>query len=125
VPHTQDHHARDSKTSTKLECCIKAALKKKACDLIALDITPYTTFADYFIICSGTSSRQVQAIAESIECDLKKQGINPLGVEGYSQGTWILLDYGDIVMHVFYQPIREFYQLERLWADARRVDVIR
>jgi len=109
------------KTNKKLHYCIKAALKKKAFNILALDIRACTSVADYFIICSGSSSRQVQAIAESIEVDLKKQRLSPLGIEGFAQGSWVLLDYGDMVMHVFYQPVREFYELERLWADAPKV----
>lgn len=123
MPDTRDSKGTHLQQNTKLNECMKAALKKKAADLIALDITSYAAFADYFIICSGNSGRQVQAIADSIEGELKKQGIRPLGIEGYSQAAWVLLDYGDIVIHVFYQPVRDFYELERLWADAPRLDV--
>ena len=91
--------------------------------MIALDIRESSSFADYFIICSGTSNRQVQAIASSIELDLKKEGVYPLGVEGFSEGNWILLDYDDIIIHVFYEPVRSFYELERLWADAQRMEL--
>lgn len=107
----------------KFNLCVKAALKKKAYDLIALDIKGISSFADYFIICSATSNRQVQAIASSIELDLKKERIYPLGIEGFSEGEWILLDYDEVVIHVFYQPLREFYELERLWAEAPRIEI--
>jgi ribosome-associated protein len=107
----------------KFNLCIKAALKKKALDLIALEIKEISSFADYFIICSGSSSRQVQAIASSIELDLKKEGIYSLGIEGFNEGEWILLDYNEVIIHVFYQPLREFYELERLWTDAPRVEI--
>jgi len=107
----------------KFNLCVKAALKKKAYDLIALDIKEISSFADYFIICSATSNRQVQAIASSIELDLKKERIYPLGIEGFNEGEWILLDYDEVVIHVFYQPLREFYELERLWADAPRIEI--
>lgn len=107
----------------KFNRCVEAALKKKAYDLIALDIKGISSFADYFIICSATSSRQAQAIASSIELDLKKEGMYPLGIEGFNEGEWILLDYDDVVIHVFYQPLREFYELERLWADAPRIEI--
>ena len=110
------------KATKKFRLCVDAALKKKAFDLLALDIGESSSFADFFIICSGSSNRQVQAIANSIEMDLKKQGIYPLGVEGFSEGTWILLDYDEVIIHVFYQPVREFYELERLWSDAPRID---
>ncbi len=106
------------KENHKYILCAKAALEKKALDLIILDIKEISSFADYFIICSGNSNRQVQAIASAIEINLKKKGIYPLGIEGVSEGQWILLDYDDIIIHVFYQPMREFYELERLWADA-------
>ncbi len=112
-----------SQGTQKLNLCVKAAAKKKAVDLIALDIRESSSFADYFIICSGTSNRQVQAIASSIELDLKKEGVYPLGVEGFSEGNWILLDYDDIIIHVFYEPVRSFYELERLWADAQRMEL--
>jgi ribosome-associated protein len=106
------------KENHKYMLCAEAALEKKALDLIILEIKEISSFADYFIICSGNSSRQVQAIASAIEMNLKKQGIYPLGIEGFSEGQWILLDYEDVIIHVFYQPLREFYELERLWADA-------
>jgi ribosome-associated protein len=107
----------------KFNLCVKAALKKKAFDLIILDINEISSFGDYFIMCSGNSNRQVKAIASSIEHDLKKKGIYPLGIEGFNEGNWILLDYDDIIIHIFYHQIREFYELERLWADAPRVEL--
>ena len=107
----------------KFRLCVRAALKKKAFDVTALDIREVSSFADYFIICSGNSNRQVQAIASSIEHDLKKKGIYPLGIEGFNEGKWILLDYDDIIIHVFYQQVREFYELERLWVDAPKVEI--
>ena len=105
----------------KLYLCGNAALKKKAFDLLVLDIRESSSFADYFIICSGSSNRQVQAIASAVELELKKKGIYSLGIEGFNEGTWILLDYDDVIIHVFYHPVRAFYELERLWADAPRV----
>lgn len=107
----------------KFNLCVKAALKKKAYDLIALDIKGISSFADYFIICSATSNRQAQAIASSIELDLKKERIYSLGIEGFNEGEWILLDYDEVIIHVFHQPLREFYELERLWADAPRIEI--
>jgi ribosome-associated protein len=103
--------------------CVNAALDKKAFDIIALEIKGISSFADYFIVCSGSSNRQVQAIASSIELNLKKEGVYPLGIEGFNEGNWILLDYGDVVIHVFYHPFREFYELERLWTDAKRIEL--
>ncbi len=102
--------------------CVRAALEKKAYDLVLLDVQKVSSFTAYFLICSGRSDRQVQAIARSIEEDLKKMGIRPLGMEGFEGGQWILMDYEDVVVHVFLDPVRKFYDLEGLWLDAPRVD---
>jgi len=104
-----------------LHLYIKAAQAKKALDLVVLDVRGLTSVADTFIICSGRSNRQVTAIAGHIKDDLKKQGIRPLSIEGMKEGHWVLLDYGHIVIHVFYEPIRNFYDLEGLWVDAKRI----
>lgn len=103
--------------------CVNASLKKKAKDLVILNVKTLTSFTDYFIICSGTSDRQVQAIASSIEASLKEFGIIPLGMEGEKLGKWILMDYDDVIIHVFYEPVREFYEIERLWSDAPRMEI--
>jgi ribosome-associated protein len=105
-----------------LDRYVKAVLGMKAFDVVVLDLRGLASFADTFIICSGRSHRQVSAIAEFVERDLKAQGIKPLGVEGLREGHWVLMDYGDIVIHVFYEPIRIFYDLEGLWSDARRIE---
>jgi ribosome-associated protein len=97
-------------------------LGKKAMDLVVLDVRKLSSIADVFIICSGLSNRQVVAIAEHIQEDLKKQGIKPLSVEGKKEGHWVLLDYGHVIIHVFYEPIRSFYDLEGLWIDAERIE---
>ena len=104
-----------------LDLYIKAVLGKKALNVVALDVSELTSFADVFIICSGRSNRQVNAIAEFIQSDLKKQKIRPLSVEGTKDGHWVLMDYGHVVIHVFYEPVREFYDLEGLWVDAARI----
>jgi ribosome-associated protein len=104
-----------------LDLYIKAVLGKKALNVVALDVSELTSFADVFIICSGRSNRQVSAIAEFIQSDLKKQKIRPLSVEGTKDGHWVLMDYGHVVIHVFYEPVREFYDLEGLWVDAGRI----
>lgn len=101
--------------------CAQAALDHKAMDLVILDVKNISSFTDYFVICSGTSDRQVQAIASHVEEKLGEHAFRPIGVEGKTQGRWVLLDYGDVFMHIFQKPIREFYDLERLWADAPRV----
>jgi len=103
--------------------CINAALEKKAKDIIILDVKGISSFTDYMIICSGSSDRQVQAITASIEKDLKKSGVLPLGIEGEKFGQWVLMDYGDVIVHIFYEPTREFYDIERLWSDVPRMEV--
>jgi ribosome-associated protein len=104
-----------------LDIYVRAALVKKAVNLAVLDLRALTSIADAFIICSGRSNRQVTAIAESIQVELKKHGIRPLSIEGVKDGHWVLLDYGHVVIHVFYGPIREFYNLEGLWVDAPKI----
>ena len=106
-----------------LDRYIEAASEKKALNLIVLDVRDLTSIADAFIICSGRSNRQVNAIADSIVAKLKKHKIRPLSVEGTGEGHWVLLDYGHVVIHVFYEPVREFFDLEGLWADAKRVEI--
>ncbi len=102
---------------------VKAVLGMKAFDVVVLDLHGLASFADTFIICSGRSHRQVSAIAEFVEENLKAKGIKPLGIEGRREGHWVLMDYGDVVIHVFFEPIRIFYDLEGLWSDARRIEV--
>jgi ribosome-associated protein len=114
---------KDLTTRQKILLAVNAALEKKAKNLVILNIRNITSFADYTVICSGTSDRQVQSIASSIEESLKKAGILPLGVEGEKGGRWVLMDYADIVIHVFYEPVREFYDIERLWSDAPKMEV--
>lgn len=103
--------------------CTRFALDKKAYDLVLLEVHDFTSIADYFLICTGRSDTQVQAIARSIEDNLAENRVRPLAVEGVSRGHWVLMDYGDVVVHVFYQPIREFYDLEGLWRKAPRVEL--
>lgn len=99
------------------------ALEKKAYDLVLLDVREATSIADYFIICSGRSDRQVQSIAQGIDENLRAQGIRPLAVEGLSRGQWVLMDFSDVIVHIFYQPIRDFYDLEALWNHAPRAEL--
>jgi ribosome-associated protein len=105
-----------------LDLFISAALGKKAINVVALDVHNLTSFADTFIICSGRSNRQVNAIAEHIQKNLKKHKIKPLSVEGVGDGQWVLMDYGHVIIHVFYDSVRDFYDLEGLWLDARRIE---
>lgn len=104
-----------------LDLYIKAILGRKALNVVALDVAEMTSYADVFIFCSGRSNRQVIAIAEHIKTNLKKHKIKPLHVEGTKDGHWVLLDYGHVIIHVFYEPVREFYDLEGLWVDAKRI----
>lgn len=106
-----------------LDRYIEAASEKKAQNLIVLDVRGLTSIADVFMICSGRSNRQVNAIADAIVARLKKHKIKPLSVEGTGEGHWILLDYGHVIIHVFYEPVREFFDLEGLWADAKRIEI--
>lgn len=103
--------------------CVNASLQRKAKDLIILNVKEFSSIADYFIICSGTSDRQVQAIAASIHENLKEYGVLPLGIEGERIGKWVLMDYEDVIIHIFYEPIREFYDIERLWSDVPLMEV--
>ena len=112
----------DPYPAQSLNLYIQAALGKKAIDLVVLDVRKLSSIADVFIICSGRSNRQVAAIAEHIQVDLKKHGITPLSVEGKKEGHWVLLDYGHVIIHIFYEPIRSFYDLEGLWIDAERIE---
>jgi len=102
---------------------VNAALDKKARGILVLNVKKISSLSDYFIICSGSSDRQVQAIASFIEETLKKAGKRPIGIEGEQIGKWVLMDYGDIVIHIFYEPVRDFYDIERLWADVPRLEV--
>ena len=108
---------------TKALECARAALDKKAVDLVVLDVNGLTSIADYLVICTGRSDRQVQAIATAIDEELRKQGVRPIAVEGMTRGQWVLLDFTDVIVHVFYKPVREFYDLERLWEHAPRVQL--
>ena len=113
----------ESDSKTKAFHIVEVARAKKALNLSLLDMSGITSFTDYFFICSGTSDRQVQAIAEGIREVLEGKGVRPLGLEGVLEGKWILMDYEDVVVHVFLEPVRQFYDLEGLWVDAPRINV--
>ncbi len=87
-----------------------------------LDLREVTSFADYFVVCTGTNSRQIQAIADEVQSSLKKQGEHASSIEGYQNAEWVLMDYGDYLVHVFTEKARMYYDLERLWRDAKPVD---
>jgi ribosome-associated protein len=102
---------------------VGAAQSKQAKDITVLDLTGVTTFTDYFVICSGSNSRQNQAITDAIHFELKKIGDLPNSIEGYNQGEWVLSDYGDFIVHVFSEKSREYYSLERLWREGKTVEI--
>ena len=102
----------------------RIAQEKKAEDLVLLELERKVSYCDFFLICSGRNRRQVRAIAESLSTSFKKElGLAPLSTEGMESGRWVLLDFGDIVVHVFEEPLRGFYDLEGLWQDAPRVEL--
>lgn len=103
--------------------CARLALTKKAADVRALDVRERASFTHYFLLCSGTSDRQVTAVAQHIEESLKKEGVRPLGAEGVREGRWALLDYGDFVVHVFLDSVRDFYKFDRLWGAAKEIAI--
>src|SRR5512139_3962159 len=105
-----------------LKIAVNAADDKKAHDLIALDISGIASFASFFLLCTGDSSRQIQAIADEVEKQLKASGIRPSHVEGYQNSEWILMDYLDLVVHIFSKTARAYYDLERLWRDGKKLD---
>ena len=102
---------------------LHAAGERKALDLVVLDLRQIASFTDFFLIASGTNVRQVQAIADAVVEELRKHGSRPARIEGYNAAEWVLLDYGDFILHVFEEKARRFYDLERLWRDAARVPV--
>jgi ribosome-associated protein len=108
----------------EVQLAIRSAAEKKAFDMVALDLRDIASFTEFFIITSGSNQRQVQAIADEISDQLKKQlQTRPVRIEGYNGAEWVLLDYGDFIVHIFNKESRDFYDLERLWRDAGRVDL--
>ena len=102
---------------------VRAAESKKATDIRVLDLAGVTSFADYFVICTGSNPKQVQAIADEVGMQLKKRNEHPISLEGYTQAEWILADYGDLLVHVFSTKAREYYGLERLWRAAKSLAI--
>jgi ribosome-associated protein len=104
---------------------VEACEEVKGNEVVVLDVASVADFADYFIVASGRSDRQVQGITNRVIEELAKLGIRPLSVEGYEEGQWVLIDCGDVVAHVFYEPVRSTYDIESLWMRARRLDLVR
>jgi ribosome-associated protein len=111
----------DEGLDARIENTLRAASDKKAIDLVVLDLRPVATFTDYFVIASGTNVRQVQAIADEITERLKRDGTRAERIEGYRTAEWVLVDYGDFIVHIFEEKARRFYDLERLWREGTRV----
>lgn len=107
----------------ELEIAVKALDSKKAIKITALKVEDLTILANYFVIASASSTTQVKALADEVEYQLGEKGVKPKSIEGYQSQTWIILDYYDVMIHVFLEETRDFYQLERLWADGTPVDI--
>jgi ribosome-associated protein len=116
-PRAADAEA-DARLTAQVKKGVAALLDKKAEKLVVLNLNGLTAMSDYFVLATATSDRQSQALADAVEAALRTEGRRPLSVEGYQSGTWILLDYGDVVFHIFHDVARRFYGLERLWGDA-------
>lgn len=115
--------ASDAGLDERILLALRAAAEKKALDLVVLDLRAIASFTDFFVITSGTNRRQVQAISDGVVEQLKKHGTRAARVEGYQTAEWILVDYGDFILHVFEEKARRFYDLERLWREAARVEI--
>ena len=102
---------------------VRAALGKKAADVVVLDLRKTAAFTDFFVLCSGQNARQVKAIADAVDEAMRAMKIKPAHVEGYDRAEWVLMDYFSFIVHVFAPHTREFYSLERLWGDAERIEV--
>jgi len=118
-----DKRKKTTRLPKQIERAIAAAEDKKAMDLVVLDLRKAAGFTDFFLICTGTNSRQIRAIADGIVDALASEGAKPAHVEGYDRSEWILLDYFDFIVHIFATETRLFYGLERLWGNADRIEV--
>ena len=131
VPYLQEHLLKEAKVNPIVETqtpswlvAVRAAESKKAADIKVLDLSGITSFADYFVLCTGANARQIQAISDEVGLRIKHEaGELPISVEGYPQAEWILADYGDLLVHIFSPKAREYYSLERLWRNAKTVDI--
>ncbi len=106
-----------------LRAAVEAAQEKKAGDIVVLDLRGLASFTDYFVICTGTSHRQIESVADEVEASLRALSQRPTHKEGYPRGEWVLMDYVDFVVHIFTPKSREYYDLERLWGDAEKLAV--
>ena len=108
-------------TLEKAKLCLRIIKERKAIDPILFDVGKLTSFTDYFLVASGNSSRQVQAMTRHLQKKMREKGFRAMGVEGEQDGHWVLMDYDDVVIHLFYKPFRDLYDLEGLWIEAPRV----
>ena len=111
------------KSKEKAIALAHAAREKKAQDTEVIEIKALSDIADYFLVCSADSDRGVKTIVDNVEQKLKQMGERAIGVEGYTEGRWVLIDAADVVVHVFYEPLRRFYDIEGLWIDAPRIKI--
>jgi ribosome-associated protein len=118
-----DKRKKAAKLPKQIALAVQAADDKKATDIVVLDLRKASGFTDYFVICSGSNSRQIRAIADAVVDALGAEGEKPSHVEGNDRSEWILLDYFDFIVHVFAQETRAFYGLERLWGNAERTEI--
>jgi ribosome-associated protein len=123
LPRTRKLPSSDPAPPELWRVAVQAAEAKQAKDLRVLDLRAISAFADYFVIASGANTRQIQAIADEVEQQLKKAGDRPLSVEGYDNAEWILMDYGDYLVHIFSEKSRAYYDLERLWREAATIEL--
>jgi ribosome-associated protein len=123
VPKKVRRRSASKRLSGDVAKAVKAALDKKALDIVVLDLRNTPAFTDFFVLCSGLNQRQVKAIADAVEETLRKAGVRPAHIEGYDRAEWVLMDFFTFIVHVFTPQTREFYSLERLWGDAERIEV--
>jgi ribosome-associated protein len=114
---------KHGKLPADISAAVHATLDKKALDALVLDLRHTPAFTDFFVLCSGQNTRQVQAIADAVEQALRARGVRPSHVEGYDRAEWILMDFFTFIVHVFTPQTRAFYSLERLWGDAERIEI--
>lgn len=114
----REREKRGLSLEEKTNLCTQAARDKKAYDLVVLDLRERSSVTDFFFICSGNSTKQVQTIADAVDEQLGRKGVHALGTEGYTEARWVLLDYGELVVHIFHHENRKVYDLEKLWASA-------
>jgi ribosome-associated protein len=119
--HDVSEHQHSEQEEPTWLTAVRAAESKKATDIKVLDLTGITTFTDYFVLCNGSNPKQMQAITDEVQLRLKKRGERATSIEGYDQGDWILSDYSDLIVHVFSEKARAFYDLDRLWRQAATV----